>query len=331
MSEDDILSLAYIKFLSNINNQNTKKHYQSIIKHFNLFLLNTRGIGLLDAKGFDVIKWRRDLELTGGILGSTDAIKCIPNSESSIENKTSILSSFYNFLKKPGLDGTPALIEINPIESILNRHKIESYGKAKKISLESFSKIIKVLQEDLSIEGLRNLALIWGYFLTGRRNSEWINLKWESINWNRDQPTYQFIGKGNKNYIDEIPHNLANYLRKYLISRWGDFFQKTLSASTYIFSPLNNQFKSLGRRFCLRLIKKIAKRAGLSEEDICVHSLRHLHAETYLDSGASVEEVRQRLKHQRLTTTQKYVQSLNKKFDISEQLIDKLGDDIIIP
>lgn len=326
MDNQSALSVAYLSFISGLPSENTKAHYQRVLNNFASFLLKTKRISLLEACGIDIITWRVDLEQTGGVIGAVNTKGLKPNSANSVENKTNIISSFYNFLRKPGVDGSPPLIQTNPVEAIENRQVIESYGKAKKISVEVFAKISQLLEQDCSIVGLMNSALIWGYFLTGRRNSEWVNLRWNSLDLNPNKPCYNFTGKGRKSVSDSIPIELFIILKKYLVSRWGVDYSNNISGDTYIFSSLNDQYKSVGKKYVLRLVKKLAEEAGFSVKDICVHSLRHLHAETYLNNGANVETIRQRLKHATLTTTQKYISSFNKNSDVSDELLKKIDE-----
>lgn len=318
----------YSSFLKSIINPNTRAYYKRVIDQYLRFLSQTRNIDFTKALGIDIILWRKDLLETGGIAGSHPGQKIFDwagNSETTIENKTDIVSSFYNFLNKPGMNGKDPVMKINPVHSIQNRYKVVEYSNSKKIDQVTFLKLIKQIDAK-SVSGLRNLALLWGYYLSGRRNSEWLTIKFKDIEWDKTPKVYNYTRKGQIHSTDEIPKNLFKILESYLIMRWGKDYRK-INPDSYIFSSKFDFNKHISQRYVLKLVKVLAKKAGLNPKNICVHSLRHLHAQTYLDNGASVEVIRKRLNHKNLSTTQKYIASLkSQSIDISSQLYEKLKE-----
>jgi len=338
LDEKQLFIIAYAYYLTGIDNKNTRKQYQIVIDHFIRFMGNIAGMIPLQANGIDVQLWREDLLRTGGVAGSplgANINRYAPQEKSSVHVKVSVLSSFFKFLKKPGLDGSPPLIAFNPVDALQKRFKIEKYGRSKKISLETLSKILK--QIDLTtIKGLRDHTLIYGYFMTGRRNTEWLTLKWGQLNFNTDPTTFSFIRKGQKDTADELPSSLEKCLFTYLYKRWGPDFDKKIHKDTYLFTAMSGRGglrqiidpnNPLTERSMLRIVKEYAKNAKLDEKQITVHSLRHLHAKTYLDAGATVEEIRARLGHQNLATTQQYISSFeSEKNRLAPKLDEKLSE-----
>lgn len=334
IDEDKLFVIAYAYYLLGITNERTREQYKRVIDHFIRYMTNVQGLSPLKAIGLDVSLWRDDMVRTGGVCGylsGANLDRCVPQERSSVHTKVSILSAFYKFLQKPGLDGSPPLISSNPVEALRDRFKIEKYGRSKKISIDSLKKIVAEINMS-TIKGLRDYALIYGYFITGRRNSEWLTLTWGQLNFNTTPPTYSFVRKGQKDTVDELPEVLLETLIKYLRMRWGGDFDNKLGKDTHLFTAMPGRGgvrqlidpnQPLTRRSMLRIVKNYAKQAGLDESQITVHSLRHLHAETYLASGASVEEVRARLWHQSLATTQRYASSMTNE---ENRLADKLND-----
>ncbi|RJR07551.1 site-specific integrase [Candidatus Parcubacteria bacterium] len=329
--KNKVFLIAYAYYLMGIDNENTRRHYKTVIDQFIRFIANVRGVNPLDTIGVDVLLWKDDLERTGGIGGSSPEklLNCTPHEKSSLQNKVSILSAFFKFLQKPGLDGSPPIMIYNPVEALTSKIIVEKYANAKKISIDLLNKMLD--QCDLTtLDGARNYALIYGYFMTGRRNSEWLKLQWKNLNFNRTPPTYSYIRKGDKLSNDTIPDALLEVLVVYLVKRWGEDFSKRVSDDTYLFSAIPGKGgarqlvdpnQPLNQRSMLRIVKKLAKKAGFNPRKISVHSLRHLHAETYLSQGASVEEVRARLNHQSLATTQRYLSTMTNE---ANRLADKL-------
>lgn len=330
---DKLFMIAYAYYLMGIDNENTKTHYRQVIDQFIRFMANVRGVNPLDAIGIDVLLWKDDLERTGGIAGVSKGRflgAYVPHEKSSLQNKISIMSAFFKFLQKPGLDGSSPLVQTNPVDALHKRIEVEKYASAKKISVDLLNKLLQGC--DLTtLNGLRDYTLIYGYFLTGRRNSEWLRLQWKNLNFNRHPPTYSYVRKGDKLSTDSIPEVLLEVLVSYLTARWGEDFHKRISDETYLFTAipgkggakqLEDPNQPLDQRTMLKIVKKLARKAGFDPKKISVHSLRHLHAETYLSEGASVEEVRARLNHQSLATTQRYMSSMTNE---ENRLADKLS------
>ena len=172
--------VAYASFLIGIANPNTRDHYRLVINHFMRYLQNIKGCTPLGAVGIDVSVWRDDLRRTGGVYGiprGVSASKYFPQANSSIENKTSVLSAFFGFLQKPGMDGSDPLMRANPVKALHTRFKVEKWGNSKKIDKNTLKKCLKQIDRS-RVLGMRNYAIIYGYYMTGRRNSEWVNLKW---------------------------------------------------------------------------------------------------------------------------------------------------------
>lgn len=325
--------IAVNQYLLSISNENTRQRYKIVIEHFTRFMVNVRNTTPLETQGIDVLLWREDLLLTGGVAGSkenTDISKCAPQAKSSVEHKTAILSAFFQFLMRPGLDGSEPLVKQNPVEALTTRFTIEKYASARKIDQQTLKKIMAQI-DVRTVMGLRNYALLYGYFLTGRRNTEWVTLQWGNINFNKNPPSYSFIRKGKKETVDELPKSLLDVICVYLKARYGTDFAKKLTPDAYVFTAMPGKGGSrqrldenapLTERFVLKLVKKLARKAGLDPTKVTVHSLRHLHAESLLEMGASVEEIRARLKHESLATTQRYISSMD---DERNRLADKLS------
>jgi site-specific recombinase XerD len=329
-----LLNIAIASFLQSVSNESTRKDYRKALHHFSIFLHQTRDASLLDAVGWDVAAWREDLSETGGMLGTLPDQVCRrrPNSPSSIETKTSALSSFYEYLAKPGFyDNSLFLIPSNPVSALPTRHKGERYGKSQKIGLKAFKAILNQIKLS-TVKGLRDYALLYGYYITGRRHSVWVNLQWQNIDWNSSIPVYTYVGKGQKSFRDVMPKTLIKVLTAYLRGRWGEKFKRKLRPGTYLFTSLQPRHQHINEPLVessvLRLIKGYAQKADLSQpERTIIHSLRHLHAETYLQAGANVETIRSRLQHQNLDTTQVYASTMDsQKNPLADKLAERLKE-----
>jgi len=339
ISRNKLFLVAYAQYLLGLTNENTRTHYKTIVDHFIRYMANLKSTTPLDATGIDVSLWQDDLKRTGGVAGAppnSNLDRYFPHEKASLSNKREILSAFYRFLQKPGMDGSPPLVPYNPVDALPDRITVEKYGRSKKIDRNILHKILDQI-DTTSIKGLRDYVLIYGYFVTGRRNSEWITLKWGQINKHSTPPTYTFIRKGQITTTDELPQKLFGLLKIYLQARYDEDFESKIDANTYLFTAMPgrggarqilNPNNPLDERTMLSIIKEYAKIAQIDPKRITVHSLRHLHAETYLEAGASVEEVRARLRHASLATTQRYISSMsNEKNRLASKLDDLLEEE----
>ena len=274
LHRNKLFIIAYAYYLISLLNTNTQRQYKGVIDQFIRFEANIRGVTPLDAIGIDIDLWRNDLLRTGGVAGSAPGRSNIllhPQEKSSVHTKVSILSAFFKFLQKPGLDGSPPLMIHNPVNALQRRFKIEKYGRSKKISREVLTKILKSM--DLrSVKGLRDYTLIYGYFITGRRNTEWLTMKWGQFNFNTSPPTYSFVRKGQKDTTDELPDKLLSIVVTYLRKRWGEDFTKKILPGTYLFTAMPGKGgarqvidanQPLTQRSMLRIIKLYASKVGM--------------------------------------------------------------------
>lgn len=321
ISKSTVILIACHYFLESIDNKLTRNKYSKVIEHFIHFCWNTRKASLLDVTGLDLLYWREDLEKTGGVAGSNsdeDLSVYIPNDIATIENKTSVISSFYSFLKRPGLFKNTQLITFNPVDS-LKRNKIEKYGKSIKTDLVSFKQILKSIDKS-NLNGIRDYILFLGFYLTGRRFSEWVNLKWGDINKNVSPPTFLCRRKGGKVSNLIIPSKIWVILKGYVDKKWGSQVNK----NTYIFSVDGKA--PLSESSVLQKLKKLAAAVNLDPNHINIHSLRHLHAETALSTGANIEQIRGSLQHDSLNTTQVYASKMKEE---TNRLADNLEKSVL--
>lgn len=231
----------------------------------------------------DVISWTNFLRDSG-------------LSESTIQLRISAVSSFYIFAYEEC-----DLEKINPcfIKSI--RRKINPYGKAQWLSSEDVSKLLKSIDVSTKL-GARDYALLLGYILLGRRNSELRKMKWGDIFKQGDVYKYRWSGKGKKDQLSDLPLPVYN-----AIIRYSEIANKIIDTSWYIF-PGRNIDTPLSAEAVRDIVKKRLRLAGLRQ--VKVHSLRHTSAMLRKEVGESLEDIMKHLGHSNLSITQIYLHSL---------------------
>jgi integrase/recombinase XerD len=196
----------------------------------------------------------------------------------------SALKSFYGFHCKVGtLRANPAISLIEPrisndlAERILDHPAVEALISAAGSPVE-------------------RLAILLLY-MAALRASELCSLRWRSLAPREDGGQITVTGKGGKTRAILIPASLYGDLMALQPddARPGD----------PIFRAERDPTAPLGPRQLLDIVKRAARRAGLTDKVSC-HWLRHAHASHALDANAPITLVRDTLGHSSLATTNRY-------------------------
>ena len=187
------------------------------------------------------------------------------------------------------------------------RPRVEPYGKAVYLSPPQVKKLLNSIDQASPL-GARDYALILGYILTARRNSELRKLRYGDISHTADAVWYTWSGKGRKNQRYELPEPVWQAIKHYL----------TLSArlasirpQEYIFAPRGALGTSpLSSMEVGRRLKLYAAKSGLEEAKIHVHTLRHTGAMLRKQAGEDVVEIQDDLGHSSLAVTSIYVKKI---------------------
>lgn len=202
----------------------------------------------------------------------------------TVANHTDIIRRFFGWLV------TEEYIDRNPLSKIS--------------TIKSESRLRKPLSKEELVTlragaiTLRQKALFEFLYSTGCRISEAVGMKKDDVNLQSLKATV--IGKGNKerNVFINVETKIA--LQKYFMSRLDD--------SDAVFVTLRKPIKRLERDAVYNEVKKIQKQSSL-KINIYPHLLRHTFATHKLETGMSIEVLRQILGHSDLSTTQIYAKT----------------------
>ena len=223
-------------------------------------------------------------------------IKSLDLNEKSISRTISCLKSFYKFLI------IEKIVKYNPTDGLY-------MPKAKKslpniMSVEDVTKLLDIKLDDHF--SYRNKAMLELMYATGLRVSELVELKLNDIDFSND--IIRILGKGSKERIIPIGDIALEYLEEY-INNHRSLMLKGNSCD-YVF--LNNHGKKMTRQGFFKIIKKIAKDAGINSE-ISPHTLRHSFASHLLKYGADLRTIQELLGHSDISTTQVYTHIANEE------------------
>lgn len=170
----------------------------------------------------------------------------------------------------------------------------------KVLSLEEVEKLLD-FSNGQGHFGLRDKAMLELLYATGIRVSELIQIDLEHVN-----VTMGFIhvtGKSNKERVIPIGKTAADALKRYIEHGRANFTAKNEILESALF--LNHHGKRLTRQGFWKILKKLAKEAGIQNE-LTPHTLRHSFATHLLENGADLKAVQEMLGHADISTTQIY-------------------------
>jgi integrase/recombinase XerD len=150
---------------------------------------------------------------------------------------------------------------------------------------------------------MREKALLALFYGCGLRRSEAEKLNIDDVNF-KNQLLYVRLGKGKRRRVvpmtEQVKKDMENYYKHERI-----IYMKELTADNQKAFVLNNHGNRMLGNGYWNKFKCLTQKAGLPKE-ISLHHLRHSIATHLLESGLSIEQVRDFLGHRHLESTQIY-------------------------
>lgn len=255
-----------------------------------------------------IISYRRDLEKYIAYLENARV-----SSLSAASRKD--ISDFMFSLKDKGLSPNSIarnLVAIKVFYRFLVRERIlpidpsgllDSPKLWKKIpdalTIEEVNALLKSV-DLITIQGIRDNAILELMYATGVRVSEAVNLKIQDVN--LDVGFLRCIGKGSKERIVPLGKEAIGALKAYLEKSRPKLLKNRPGDSILFVSRLG---KRISRQSFWKLIKSYTRKAGIAK-DVRPHTLRHSFATHLLERGADLRSVQEMLGHADISTTQIY-------------------------
>lgn len=253
----------------------------------------------------DVEEWRWSLK-TEGLADGT------------IYNRISALSQFFEYLRNEA--GMMRLIPINPAKvSLPKASKPFQSESVKALSREELGKLLTVVADhalDKQPVHLRDNAILQFYVATGRRRSEIIGLRGNSIEIKDGRFFIKAKVKGGFFLNFELNDEATNKALDAYLERTNrtDIFGKDEPLWLRHDKGANsNKLKGLTSHGFAQRMKLYALEAGIKKFHI--HRLRHTFAKIVSEYSESMAETQEALGHSNIKTTQIYVQRLAIKKD----------------
>lgn len=227
------------------------------------------------------------------------------------------------------------LIKTNPMEKVIRPKCKQTKRKFKFYTKDQLSKYLSTAYK------FKKEAYAYFFVLayTGLRRGEALALEWSDIDFNKRSLTVRRTaskGLNNRNII-QTPKTVNSQRTIYLdndtievLKRWRSQQNKLvkvvpLNARSFVFNGWLNNYPAnipLGCSTVNYWNTVIAKKANV--EHIRIHDFRHTHASLLFDSGASMQDVKERLGHASIKTTMDIYTHLPKKR--REETISKFSE-----
>lgn len=230
-------------------------------------------------------------------------------------------SSFFDFLTRPRDTHGTSIVKSNPFLSVKEAlPKIQAYVKENplpELSMEHYQMVLATASGQ-SVLDLRDRAILSLIFWTARRRKEIVKLRFEDFGNDRGVPFVRFLTKGGKFMSIDLTPGIQQAVADY----W--------KASGRTLVPASPAFVGTGKpapkpgvavvekpmapSSLDRMLKTRAEAAGIDPATVHVHvhGLRHLAARTLREAGIDLKEIKERLGHSKLDTTDIYLGSMDR-------------------
>jgi integrase len=321
---------AYYQWLGELRAESTRNSYQRAWKDFRTYTGKDPWLILSS----DVRDWVQDLQvrpiaanIAKGLINKGYRKDKYGFAASTINQYLAGISSFYTFVMRYYLvydvEGRerPLHDGINPVSPI-RRPKNKKARQAHYLPPKGLISLLKAIKQD-SLQGLRDYALFLGWIFTGRRNTEWRELRRGDLVSIGGKTFHVWTGKNkNEPQQHELAPNVVAAIRKYLQAAGRPL--ETLDESDYIFTPLSDvatrlpnvdgtvwtRNRSISLGHSNKLLKKYAQRAGLNAAILHIHALRHSAAMLRDASGDDIKTISRMLGHSNVAITMRYLDHL---------------------
>jgi len=238
--------------------------------------------------------------------------------DGTIYNRISALSQFFEYLRNEA--GMMRLIPINPARvSLPKANKPFQSESVKALSHKELMKLLEVVENhalDRQAVHLRDLAILQFYVATGKRRTEIISLRADSLEINDGRFFIKAKVKGgyflNFELDDQTTKNaLFDYLE---VTNRTDIIGKNEPIwLRHDKGAQKNQNQGLTSHGFAQRMKLYALEAGI--KNFHIHRLRHTFAKIVSEVSESMADTQEALGHSNIKTTQIYVQRLAVKKD----------------
>lgn len=257
----------------------TIRNYRQAINRFRKYIA---------PKKLDEVNWQEiedfKLALMKGEVGNG------PQSVASVAIQLASIRSLYKWGNDPNI----RLLKNNPTTCV-KLPKNHSTSKHRYLTKRELSRLLSALKE----QNQRNYVMGFMMVVLGVRVSELVDVKWDDFYYDMTETNVWLTvrnGKGRKSRDIKVPPALWSEI---------ELYKKNMEKNQHVRSRLF----PVSVRQVERIIRKASINAGLQKQ-VTPHWLRHTNATLALLNGASLQQVQETLGHSEMTTTQRYLHTV---------------------
>lgn len=268
--------LNYLRYERNRSAQTVQTYEEALNEFESYLILKDSGLSLATADTDLIRDWMESLMDKG-------------NTASTINKKLSALRSFYLFALRR------KLIEHDPARCVTGPKKMKPLPQF--LREGEMDRLLDDLEWDDSFSHVRARTIILLFYEAGLRRSELVGLNDRDVDFSAGQ--LKVTGKRNKQRVIPFGGELAEELRHYMSVRdvqFGDAHE-ALFLNDKGERITGYQVYGIVRK-CLSVVTSLKKRSP--------HVLRHTFATAMLNNGAGLEEIKNLLGHESVSTTEIY-------------------------
>ena len=269
--------LNYLRYERNHSAQTVQTYEQALKEFESYIILKDRGLSLATADTDLIRDWMESLMDKG-------------NTASTVDKKLSALRSFYLFALKR------KLVKHDPAHCVTGPKKMKPLPQF--LREGEMDRLLDDLEWDGSFDHVRARTIILLFYEAGLRRSELVGLNDRDVDFSAGQ--LKVTGKRNKHRIIPFGEELAEELRHYMSVRDVQF-----EGTTYEALFLNDKGERISDSQVYGIVRKYLS-AVTSLKKRSPHVLRHTFATAMLNNGAGLEEIKNLLGHESVSTTEIY-------------------------
>lgn len=279
-NEDDINLKDFLNSLicEKGYSQNTVGAYRTDIRKF-LAFLEKNSISKLESVDLDIFTSFLKTLYSSGLQAS------------SVKRSIEGIKSYYRFLHRE------RIIKSNPVACFEGP---KYWNKLPNIlTVEEVSKLIESAYKKTPKE-LRDRCILELLYGCGLRVSELCDLKFQHFE--LEERIIRVFGKGSKERLNPFSNTILRAICEYWIKCRPNICPNDYAIVT---NPKIN--KKIARVQVWRIVKRYAKKCGLSDKNIHPHVFRHSFATHMLDNGADIRILQDLLGHSSIDSTGRYL------------------------
>lgn len=269
----------------------TKDSYKRTLLRFSAYL---KSRNLLIPKSRNIIEYKEHLSQSVGA--------------SSIQKAVVVLRGFFVYLAKN---------EIYPNIMVgIRGMKISKVMKRNTLSIEQLESIVAIAKRKSAetMEGCRDYAILMLVATTGLRTIEVSRANVSDLSEIGDSKILYIQGKGkdDRNEYVKVSPEVYRLIEDYL-KRRSDSYEPL-----FVTCGRNSYGNRIQTRTIRGFVKELLYEAGIYDQNVSAHSLRHFVCSQILRNRGTLEEAQQVLRHKDISTTQIYNHSLSRIDNDSE-------------